>query len=49
MAVHSHKHQHPDTNKRIQALEKQVARLTKDLGEVHKKLKTHKHPHTHSH
>jgi len=49
MPAHEHSHQHPDYSKRIHSLEKQVAKLTKALGDVQKKLKTHKHPHTHPH
>jgi ABC-type Fe3+-citrate transport system substrate-binding protein len=48
MTISKHSHQHPDYNKRIKALEKLVKRLGKELGEIRKRLKTHRHPHIHS-
>ena len=44
-----HSHQHPDYNKRIQALENLVKKLEKQIDKIQHKLKTHRHPHTHSH
>jgi len=49
MPAHEHSHQHPHYTRSIKSLEKQIAKLTKALGDVQKKLKTHKHPHTHPH
>ena len=42
-----HTHQHPDTERRIKALEEQVKRLEKEVRELKQKLETHDHPHTH--
>jgi ribosome-associated translation inhibitor RaiA len=49
MATKVHSHQHPDYSKRITALEKLTKKLEKQLAGVQHKLRTHRHPHAHSH
>jgi len=42
-----HTHQHPDTERRIKALEKQMKKLEQEVRNQRKKLESHDHPHTH--